>query len=72
MGINSKGDDVSDANRCEPIDARDRRLTVNVTRVITEEDTSKRGKGAHEVGLQGDRRLDDGGGPVHGRHDEGE
>ena len=54
------------------MDASDRRLTVDVTRVITEEDTSKRGKGAHEVGLQGDRRLDDGGGPVHGRHDEGE
>jgi len=49
-----------------------RQDSVDVTRVITEEDTSKRGKGAHEVGLQGDRRLDDGGGPVHGRHDEGE
>ena len=32
--------------------------TVDVTRIITEEDTSERGKGADEVGLEGDWRLD--------------
>lgn len=37
-----------------------RRLTVNVTGIVTEEDTSERCEGTHEVGLQGDRRLDDG------------
>lgn len=32
--------------------------TVDVTRVITEEETSERGKGADEVGLPGDGSLD--------------
>jgi hypothetical protein len=44
------------------IDFRDeeRRVedTVDVTGVVTEEDTSERGKGAKEVGLPCDRRLD--------------
>ena len=33
--------------------------TVDVTRVVAEEDTTKRGEGAHEVGLDGHWRLDD-------------
>ena len=32
--------------------------TVDVARVISEENTTKGGKGAHEVGLERDRRLD--------------
>lgn len=32
--------------------------TVDVTGVVTEEDTTKRGKGAHHVGLPGDGGLD--------------
>lgn len=32
--------------------------TVDITRVITEEDTTERGKGAHEIGLEGDGGLD--------------
>jgi hypothetical protein len=33
-------------------------LTVDVTRIITEEDTTKRRERAHEVGLDSDRGLD--------------
>ena len=32
--------------------------TVDVSRVITEEDATERGEGAYQVGLPGDRRLD--------------
>lgn len=32
--------------------------TVDVTGIVTEEDTSERGEGAHEVGLPGDGSLD--------------
>lgn len=32
--------------------------TVDVTGIVTEEDTSERGKGAHHVGLPGDGSLD--------------
>ena len=32
--------------------------TVNVTRIVTEEDTAKGREGTNQVGLPGDRRLD--------------
>ena len=32
--------------------------SIDITRVISEEDTSERGKGADQVGLEGDGRLD--------------
>ena len=32
--------------------------TVDVTGIVTEEDTTERGEGAHEVGLPGDGSLD--------------
>jgi hypothetical protein len=32
--------------------------TADVTRVITEEDTTKGGKGTHEIGLEGNWGLD--------------
>jgi hypothetical protein len=51
--------------------ARRRRLTVDVTGIVTEKDTSERGECTHEVGLQGDRRLDDGSSAVDVGHGEG-
>ena len=63
-----RNDDDDESRARQSGEAKGR--TVDVTGIVTKEDTSKRGKGAHQVGLEGDRRLDDGGGPVHGRHDE--
>lgn len=48
--------------------------TVDVARVVTEEETSHRGEGAHHVGLPGDRSLDAldvGGGVQTSRRDGG-
>lgn len=49
--------------------------TVDVTRVVTEENTTERGESANEVGLEGDRRLDAihiaGGSETRTRHDGG-
>jgi hypothetical protein len=44
------------------------RLTVNITGIVTKEDTSEGCESAHEVGLEGDRSLDDGDVTVDVRH----
>lgn len=52
-----------------PLDISSTEDTVDVSRVETEEDTSKGSESAHEVGLEGDRRLN--ALHSHGRHGEG-